>query len=45
MVGSRSRGGFATLMLGSVAIDVLHRVAGPVVVVPVGPDDPEQRAP
>ena len=34
MVGSRGRGGFASLILGSVAISVLHRVAGPVVVVP-----------
>jgi nucleotide-binding universal stress UspA family protein len=31
--GARS-GGFASLMLGSVAISVLHRVAGPVLFVP-----------
>ena len=45
VVGSRNRGGFATLMLGSVVIDVLHRVAGPVVVVPDARDNPVHRAP
>ncbi len=34
VVGSRGRGGFTSLMLGSVAIGVLHRVTAPVAVVP-----------
>lgn len=34
VIGSRGRGGFTSLMLGSVAIGVLHRVKAPVVVVP-----------
>lgn len=34
VVGAQSRGGFATLLTGSVAVGVLHRVRRPVVVVP-----------